>query len=584
MSSSPRHTNRLAKETSPYLLQHAHNPVDWYPWGEEAFRAAREQDKPILLSIGYSACHWCHVMERESFENEQVAAKMNAAFINIKVDREERPDVDQLYQGVVQLMRRGGGWPLTVFLTPELKPFFGGTYFPPIERYGMPSFTRLLDSLASAFRERRREVEESAEEFENGLAYLMSYGLDAAPSQLQESDVRAAAGKLAEDVDRVNGGFGSAPKFPNPMSLVLMLRGFRRGGGDALRDLTLLTLDRMAERGLYDHLGGGFHRYSVDARWAVPHFEKMLYDNAQLLHLYAEAHQLAPKPLYARVVEETAAYLAREMTSPEGGFYATQDADSEGVEGKFFVWTPAQVKEVLGEARGALLCAHLGIDEQGNFEHGQTVLHVAATPEQLAARDGRPVETIAGELEAAKRALFEAREKRVHPGRDDKILAGWNGMTIRALAHAARVFGRDDWLAMARRAADFVLDRMRVDGRLLRSFKDGEARIDGLLEDYGSVCEGLVGLYVASQEPRYLEAAAALADKALELFWDDGAKAFLSGPKDGERLLTKVFALHDNAWPSGASTLTNALVALAGLTSRQQYLDAAERYLTRMRE
>ncbi len=578
------HTNRLAKETSPYLLQHAHNPVDWYPWGEEAFQAAREQDKPILLSVGYSACHWCHVMERESFEDEAIAAKMNAGFVCIKVDREERPDVDQLYQGVVQRMRRGGGWPLTVFLTPDLRPFFGGTYFPPLERYGMPSFPRVLDSLATAWRERREEILESADEFEQGLTHLMGYGLDAAPSQLQTRDITRAGELLVQDIDRVNGGFGAAPKFPNPMNLALVLRAHRRGKDQELLELTLLTLDRMAERGLYDHLGGGFHRYSVDAQWAVPHFEKMLYDNALLLHLYAEAYQLSKRPLYARVVVETVGWLKREMTSPEGGFYSTQDADSEGVEGKFFAWTPAQVKDVLGEDDGELLCQHFGVDESGNFEHGQTVLHIALTAAHLAARTGSSEADVQRRLDEGKRRLFEAREKRVHPGRDDKLLAGWNGLMIRALAHAGRVFDRPDWLALARGAADFVLSRMLENGRLKRSFKDGQARIDGLVEDYGGMSEGLVALFLATQGPKYLEAAAALADKALALFWDDEKQAFLSGPKDGEKLLVKTYALHDNAWPSGASTLTHALVALAGLTSRERYLEAADRYLSRTRE
>jgi uncharacterized protein len=563
--------NRLAQSSSPYLLQHAQNPVDWYPWGDEAWQRAKSEDKPVLLSVGYSACHWCHVMAHESFEDARVAALMNERFINIKVDREERPDVDQVYQGVVQLLGRGGGWPLTVFLTPDKKPFFGGTYFPPADRYGMPGFSRLLTSLSESWKKQRGELDAQAEEFVDGLQQLAAHGLDAPRSALVEKDVAEAGALLARAIDRREGGFGQqGPKFPNPMNLALMLRGHARGGGQALYDGVTLTLEKMAKGGLYDQLGGGFHRYSVDGTWSVPHFEKMLYDNAQLLHLYAEAWQLEQRPLWKKTVEETVDYLAREMTAPDGAFYAAQDADSEGEEGKFFVWTPSELTAVLGASDAQLVAEHFGVRPAGNFEHGATVLFVSKPIDELGAG-------AAERLAAAKQKLFAERKKRIAPSRDDKVLAGWNGLTIRGLAFGGRVFGRDEWIAMARRAADALLTRYWSGGVLTRTPGFG-----GVLEDYGGVAAGLVALYQACFDPKYLEVARALADAAHEKFFDAEKGVYLTAPKGTADLLVQSPALHDNAVPSGASMLCEAQVALAALTQEARHLERATAYLERI--
>ncbi|HVG62570.1 MAG TPA: thioredoxin domain-containing protein [Hyalangium sp.] len=583
-SSSPGAGNRLAREPSPYLRQHATNPVDWYPWGEEALARARAENKPILLSVGYSACHWCHVMAHESFEDPAIARLMNEWFISIKVDREERPDLDQIYQGVVQLMRQGGGWPLTVFLTPDLRPFYGGTYFPPQDKYGRPGFPKLLEALHDAWVNERDKVLQQAEAFHEGLGELAAYGLDAAPSALSAEDMVKMGERMLRQVDPVNGGFGRAPKFPNPMDVSFLLRAWRRGGPGALKDAVMRTLERMALGGIYDQLGGGFHRYSVDERWLVPHFEKMLYDNAQLLHLYSEAQQVEPRPLWRKVVEETVEYVRREMTDTRGGFYAAQDADSEGEEGKFFVWKPDEVSALPPE-QAQLLLRHFRITPQGNFEHtGATVLEVVVPVAQLAQERGLPVEALERELAAARRALFELREKRVKPGRDDKLLAGWNGLMIRGLALASRVFERPEWARLAAGAADFVLSRMWDGTRLVRSYEEGGSRIDGFLEDYGDLASGLTALYQATFDAKYLEAAVALVKRAVALFWDEEKQAYLSAPKGQKDLVVATYSLFDNAFPSGASTLTEAQVALAALTGEKSWLELPERYLSRMRE
>jgi uncharacterized protein YyaL (SSP411 family) len=577
-------SNRLAREPSPYLRQHASNPVDWYAWGDEAFARARAENKPILLSVGYSACHWCHVMAHESFEDPDIARLMNDWFINVKVDREERPDVDQLYQGVVQLMGQGGGWPLTVFLTPDLLPFYGGTYFPPGDKYGRPGFPKVLEALHDAWETKRDDVLRQSEEFREGLGELASYGLDAAPAALTPEDLVTLGESMLRRVDKVNGGFGGAPKFPNPMNVALLMRVWRRDSAhEALKQAVLLTLEKMARGGIYDQLGGGFHRYSVDERWTVPHFEKMLYDNAQLLHLYTEAYQLEPRPLWRKVVEETAEYVRREMTDARGGFYATQDADSEGEEGKFFVWTPAQVREVLAPELAEVALRHFRITPAGNFEHGATVLEAVVPVEELARDLQLPVEEVERRLGEARRQLFEAREKRVRPGRDDKILAGWNGLMIRGLAFAGRVFERADWVELARRSADFLLAQLWDGQHLRRSYQEGQARIPGFIEDYGDLAAGLTALYQATFEPKYLEAAQALVGSAEARFWDAEKRAYLTAPTGQRDLVVANYATFDNAFPSGASTLTEAQVALAALTGNKKYLDLPERYVARMR-
>jgi len=589
---TPVTANRLAKEPSPYLRQHATNPVDWYPWGPEALERAKREHKPILLSVGYSACHWCHVMAHESFEDPATAALMNEHFVNVKLDREERPDLDQLYQGVVQLMGRGGGWPLTVFLTPDLRPFYGGTYFPPAPRHGLPAFSTLVGALGKAWKVEPEEIEQQAQAFKAGLTELAASGLDAAEAKsLAPGDVVAAAKKLSQHVDHAWGGFGvRGPKFPNPMNVALLLRGWRRTGEKPLLDDALLTLARMAEGGVYDQLGGGFHRYSVDERWLVPHFEKMLYDNAQLLHLYSEAMLVAPEPRWRRVVEETVRYVERELTSKEGGFFAAQDADTDGEEGLTFVWTSGELDALLG-ADAELLKAHLGVSPGGNFEtgegqqHGATVLHLAADAATLARARSLGVEDVERRLAQGRATLLAARQQRPQPGLDDKILTGWNGLMIRGLAYASRVFQRPQWAALAARAADFVLEKLRrADGRLHRAWHRGEARLDGMAEDYGDLCAGLVALYQATFDARYLEAAEQLADQAVALFWDGERKAYLAAPKGQGDLLVPTWALHDNAFPSGASSLTEAHVALAALTGHQRHYDQAGRYLERLRD
>ncbi|MBL8949665.1 MAG: thioredoxin domain-containing protein [Myxococcaceae bacterium] len=561
--------NRLAREPSPYLRQHADNPVDWYPWGPEALERSKNEDKPILLSVGYSACHWCHVMAHESFEDDAIASLMNQWFVNVKIDREERPDLDQLYQGVVQLMGRGGGWPLTVFLTPDLVPFFGGTYFPSDDKYGMPGFPKVLAALADAWKNERKKVLDQAAQFKEGLVSYTSHGLDSASGALNGDDVVTAAVKLESRVDRRHGGFGkSGPKFPNPMNVQVLLRGWRRSRREELKSAALLTLEKMALGGVYDQLGGGFHRYSVDERWLVPHFEKMLYDNAQLLHLYSEAQQVEPKALWEKTVRETVGYLQREMTSPDGAFYAAQDADSEGEEGRFFVWRPEEIDAVVGAELGLRVRDAFHVTAVGNFEHGTTVL------EAVKPLDG---------LDEARAKLLAERSKRTPPGRDDKVLAGWNGLAIRGLALASRVFSRPEWAAMAERAADFVLTKMRAaDGSLHRSWQNG-GRLAGMLEDYGDVCSGLTALYQATFNPRWLEAAEALADLAYEKFWDEGQRAYSSAPKGTSDLVIQTWALHDNAFPSGASTLTEAQVTLGALTGRERHLERAGRYLERLK-
>ena len=578
----PTTENRLAQETSPYLRQHAHNPVDWYPWGDEALTRAKRENRPLLLSVGYSACHWCHVMAHESFEDAETARLMNAHYVNVKVDREERPDLDQLYQGVVQLMGRGGGWPLTVFLTPALEPFYGGTYFPPHERHGLPAFPKLLLTLAEAYRTRPEEVRAQAAQFVSGLRHLSTWGLEAQETEVRPEDVRAAGVELAQELDPEQGGFGLAPKFPNPMAVALLLRAARRGAGPEVLKGALFTLERMAQGGIHDQLGGGFHRYSVDRLWRVPHFEKMLYDNAQLLHLYAEAQLLDPRPLWRTVAEGTVAWLEREMTSPSGAFYATQDADSEGEEGRFFAWTLEELRAVLGQPLADVAALHFGATLDGNFEHGRNVLEVQVPAPTLAARLGAPLEEVERQLAEVRARLFAAREGRVRPGRDEKVLAGWNGLMIRGLAVASRAFGRPEWAALAARAASAVLGAQWRGGRLERLL--GKHAKEGFLEDYGDLAAGLVALAQATLDASWLEPAVAMADAAVERFWDAGEKAYLSASGGTEDLLVKTYALHDNAFPSGASTLTEAQVALSALSGEPRFLEQALLYLRRMRQ
>jgi uncharacterized protein YyaL (SSP411 family) len=567
-------TNRLANETSPYLLQHKDNPVDWYPWGEEALKRAREEDKPLLLSVGYSACHWCHVMERESFEDDETARMMNEHFVNVKVDREERPDIDSIYMAAVQALTRHGGWPMTVFLTPDGAPFYGGTYFPPVPSRGMPSFQQLLLSIVDAYENRREEVMQSAQSVRDYLQASTAAVMPEAESAGKELLDRAAVALLSQ-LDRRFGGFGGAPKFPQEMNLEVLLRHYYRTGERSALDGVELTCRQMAQGGIYDHLGGGFSRYSVDEYWLVPHFEKMLYDNALLSRLYLETYQATGEPFYRRIAEETLDYVLRDMTSEEGGFYSAEDADSEGEEGKFYVWTPEELEAVLEPDEANLAARYWDVTGRGNFE-GKNILHVARPPEAVADEFGFSTEELWNRMTGIRAKLFAVREERVRPGRDEKILAAWNGLMLRSFALAARVTGREDYLEAAVKNATFVLEKLKEDGRIHRSYKDGRARFNGYLEDYAMVADGLVALYEATFETRWLVEADALMDAVSELFWDEEKRIFYDTPADHEELVTRPRDVYDNAAPSGTSVATEVLLRLALFLDRNDYRQRAE--------
>ncbi|MDT4954309.1 MAG: uncharacterized protein QOJ02_2447 [Acidobacteriota bacterium] len=579
--SEHKHTNRLSKETSPYLLQHAHNPVDWYAWGDEAFEKARQEDKPILLSIGYSACHWCHVMEHESFENEEIARLMNEHFINIKVDREERPDLDQIYMNAVQMMTGHGGWPMTVFLTPEGAPFYGGTYFPPVDRHNMPGFPRILLGVADAYRSRPDDVNETAASM---LEELRRVGQTRESSETLTVELLDAAERtVARSYDARHGGFGSAPKFPAAMNLEFLLRQFHRTGRGQALGMVEHTCRKMAEGGMYDQLGGGFHRYSTDAHWLTPHFEKMLYDNALLSRLYLHVYQQTKDVFYKRIAEETLDYVLREMTDARGGFYSTQDADSEGHEGKFFVWTVDEVKGVLGEEDAALFCAYYDVTEAGNFE-GKNILHVSRTVEDVAKEAKVPVERLQEALERGRRKLFEVREQRVKPDRDEKALTAWNGLMLASFAEAAAILERDDYRNVAEKNAQFVLENLRRDGLLLRTYKDGQSKLNGYLEDYAFFIDGLLALYQATGKLRWLEEAMSLADRMVEEFWDEKDGGFFYTGKSHEALIVRSKDYFDNATPSGNSVATEVLLHLAALTANEDYSRKAVTIFRLLRE
>jgi uncharacterized protein YyaL (SSP411 family) len=567
--------NRLADETSPYLLQHKDNPVDWYPWSPEALERARAEDRPILLSVGYSACHWCHVMEYESFEDPQTAALMNEHFVCIKVDREERPDIDSIYMAAVQGMTGHGGWPMTVFLTPEGAPFYGGTYYPPEPRHGLPGFTQVLAALADAWKERRGEVDRSAAEIGESLQRGIPRG---AAGALSTSILDRAAHHLATRFDARWGGFGGAPKFPQPMTIEVLLRHWKRTAGPEALQMAAHTLRRMHAGGMYDHVGGGFARYSVDARWLVPHFEKMLYDNALLVQAYTHAFQATGDPEFREVVEETLGFVLREMTGPEGGFYSAFDADSEGEEGKFYVWTPDEIDAVAGRDDGALVRSYYGVTAEGNFE-GRNILHTPHEPVEAAADAGVTVAELKGALDRARPKLYAARAKRVPPGRDDKVLTSWNAMMLHAFADAARVFGRADYRDAAERGADFLLRALRPDGALLRTYKDGRAKIGAFLEDYALLADALVALYETTFDARWLREAHALAGQMLERFWDDGQGMFFDTARDAEKLVVRPRDVYDSATPSGNSAATLVLLRLSELTGEERFRAVAERVL-----
>jgi uncharacterized protein YyaL (SSP411 family) len=568
MQSPKKYTNRLIDETSPYLLQHAHNPVDWFPWGDEAFEKAKAEDKPILVSIGYSACHWCHVMEHESFEDAETARIMNENFVNIKVDMEERPDVDQIYMNFVQMTTGHGGWPLNVFLTPEKVPFFGGTYFPPDRRYNMPSFQQVLTSVAEAWRERRDELLHSANEV---LGEMRRIGLaEFAPSGISLEQLDIAFQSFVRSFDSKNGGFGNAPKFPAPMSLEFLLRYYKRTGNEKALEMVVQTCEKMARGGIYDQLGGGFHRYSVDAVWLVPHFEKMLYDNAQLARIYLHVYQATKDEFYKRIAVETLEYVEREKLDEKGGFYSTQDADSEGVEGKFFVWMPEEIEEILGEDDAQVFNFYYDVSEEGNFEE-KNILNVKNTIAETAEVLKISEENLTDILERGRAKLFEEREKRVKPFRDEKVLTAWNGLMLQAFAEASAVLEREDFLEIARKNADFILENLQTNGRLLRTWKDGRAKLNAYLEDYANFTEGLIELYQVSGEINYLKEAKRLADTMLKEYWDEAEGGFFFTSSDHEELILRSKDYHDSATPSGNSAAADVLLKLAHLLGDEKY-------------
>jgi len=571
--------NRLARETSPYLQQHAGNPVDWHAWGEEALRRAREEDKPILLSVGYSACHWCHVMAHESFEDPGVAEVMNRLFVNVKVDREERPDLDQIYQLAHQMLaQRPGGWPLTMFLTPDGAPFFGGTYFPKEPRYNLPGFPQLLERVAQIYREHRDEI---GRQNETILATFesMQPGTPAHHSELSVAPVDAALRSLKTSFDSRYGGFGGAPKFPHPAELEFCLRRSAAAGDGAAERVSTYTLERMALGGIYDHLGGGFSRYSVDAQWQIPHFEKMLYDNGPLLRLVSDAWTATRNPLFSRVAEETAAWVTREMQSPEGGYYSSLDADSEHEEGKFYVWTLEEAKALLSADEYAMLAPYYGLDGPPNFEGTHWHLHVARTLGAVAEPLGKSEDQCARLLDSGREKLFAAREKRVRPGRDEKVLVSWNALMIAGMARAAVVFERGEWLASAKRALGFVHGTMWKNERLLATYKDGQAHLNAYLDDYAFLLAALIELMQAEFDRETLAFAEDLADVLLEQFEDKENGGFFFTSHDHERLIHRPKPGYDNATPSGNGMAAFALQRLHFLTGEPRYANAAERTL-----
>ena len=560
-------SNRLAKETSPYLLQHAENPVDWYAWGPEALEKARKEDKPILLSIGYAACHWCHVMAHESFEDEETARLMNDGFVNIKVDREERPDIDGIYMQAVQAMTGHGGWPMTMFLLPDGSPFFGGTYFPPDDRHGLPSFRRVLESVADAYAKRREGVADSAEQlkkiYESNLAGARSTG------GLSPQLLDTAYQSLAKGYDAKNGGFGTAPKFPATMVLDFLLRYWKRTSTSQALEMAATSFRKMARGGIYDQVGGGFARYAVDAFWLVPHFEKMLYDNALLIRLGAHLWQATGDEEVKRVTIESVEWLGREMTSPAGGFYSSLDADSEGHEGKFYVWGEDEIDSLLG-ADASVFKTYYGVTAGGNFE-GKNILFVPLDREAVAEKAGVDQNVRDAILAGSRRVLYEARAKRVWPGRDEKILASWNGLVLRGVATAARVLDSEDFKQLATRNAEFLSREMVRQGRVMRSHKEGVTRISGFLEDHAAVALGFLAVYEMTFDETWVDRARQIADAMIEWFWDDQLGAFFDTAKDAEQLITRPRDFTDNATPSGTSLAVELLLHLSELQQDAEF-------------
>jgi uncharacterized protein YyaL (SSP411 family) len=572
-----KHTNQLVHETSPYLLQHAHNPVDWYPWGEEALNRAKSEDKPILLSIGYSACHWCHVMERECFEDGAIAQTMNERFVNIKVDREERPDLDEIYMNAAQVMTGGGGWPLNVFLTPDLIPFHAGTYFPPEDRGEMPGFQKILKIVSDYYQTHRGEVSKINTQLRQTLHEITHM----VPSQVDlDLDVLTKAyDALEKQFDPSYGGFGRAPKFPSSLALSFLLRYWKRAASDHALEMVEATLQKMANGGIYDQLGGGFHRYSVDERWLVPHFEKMLYDNALLTGNYCEAYQVTGRERYRRIAEEILNYVLREMTSPRGGFYSAQDADSEGEEGKFYVWTRDQIKKVLGKDEGTPFCAYYGVTPQGNFEGRSSILHVASSLEKVSELYGLTSEALGALLEEGRRKLLAERDRRVKPNRDDKVLVSWNGLMISGFVDGYRVTSNAAYLEGATKAARFILGEMMKGNLLMRTHNQGQSRLKAYSEDYAFFIQALIDLYEVSFDIEWLKQADRLNGEMIRQFWDEEAGGFFFTGKENEPLIAQSKNPYDNVLPSPNSVGVFNLIRLGYLTGDESLKQKAERTL-----
>jgi len=578
-SQEPRKANKLAGETSTYLLQHAHNPVEWYPWGAEALARSRDEDKPIMLSIGYSACHWCHVMEHESFEDESTAALMNRHFVNIKVDREERPDLDEIYMKSVQLLTGHGGWPMTVFLTPELKPFFAGTYFPPQDRHGIPSFKRVLLGVKTAWESQRDEVEESSSDITKHLGMLDK--TKNSETQLDKELLAKAIDPLIRVFDRTWGGFGGAPKFPHTASLSLAMRrinadpGMKSSQTRDCQEMLQTTLDRMAWGGMHDQLGGGFARYSVDRRWLIPHFEKMLYDNALIPRNYLDGFLLTGRKYWLDVARDSLEFVLRELAIPQGGFYCSLDADSEGEEGKYYVWTPEQIEEILGPTDGAFVCDVYGISKQGNFEHGSSAANFPEGHEECFKRLKLSEEAFWERLHPLKEKLLNEREKRVRPGRDDKMLTSWTSLMISCLTDGYRVTGEERYLKEAIKSAEFILTRLMKDGRLLRTFGRDIAKLNGYLEDYAYTIQALLDLAACDADPRWLQTAVSLNQVVLQHFWDKENGGFYYTSDDHEELIVRTKHFYDGSTPSASSVSVMNLIRLERITGENEFAQKA---------
>jgi uncharacterized protein len=573
-------TNRLIGESSPYLLQHAHNPVDWYPWGEECLQKAKTENRPIFLSIGYSACHWCHVMAHESFEDDEVAKIMNANFINIKVDREERPDIDDIYQRVCQLATGTGGWPLSVFMTPDQKPFYVGTYFPKYGRHGTPGFGTILSQLAEAYRNKKEEIDTATLEFLQALEHSVKDIQKTDGVILDRSILDEAAVGLLHMGDPVYGGFGQAPKFPNSSNLLFLLRCYHISRINRYKDFVMFTADKMAAGGIHDQIGGGFARYSTDQRWLVPHFEKMLYDNALLVQVYSELYQISGDEKYLDVIQKTLEYVRREMMSPEGGFYSAQDADSEGEEGKYYLWSKQEILNLLGdETIASIFCEYYGVTQGGNFE-GKNILNIRSSLSDLSQRYGRTPEVLKRIINDASTRLFEIRQKRIKPGLDDKIITAWNGLMISGYAKGYRVTNKKQYLEIAEKTIDFIESKLTRDRcRLYRTFKNGVSKLNGYLDDYAFYVNALLDVFELNSNPTYLENAIKYTDVMLEHFWDNVNGNLYLTSDDHEQLIVRTRSLYDLAIPSGNSIAASNLLRLYHLTQTNEYLEKAEQIM-----